>query len=130
MAPAVFIARLVGPLFVAIGLGILLNRMFYADAVAEGVRSPVLIYLSGVASLLAGLAILNLHRAWSADWRAIITILGWVLLISGVIRIALPWVTTSIATTLYSAPAAMAVVAVIVLVVGAYLSFEGYRNHA
>ena len=130
MAPAVFIARLVGPLFVAIGLGILLNRMFYADAVAEGVRSPVLIYLSGVASLLAGLAILNLHRAWSADWRAIITILGWVLLISGVIRIALPWVTTSIATTLYSAPVVMAVVAVIVLVVGAYLSFEGYRNRA
>ena len=130
MAAAVFIARLVGPLFVAIGLGILLNRMFYADAVAEGVRSPVLIYLSGVASLLAGLAILNLHRAWTADWRVIVTILGWVLLVSGVIRIALPRVTTSIATTLYSAPAAMAVVAVIVLVVGGYLSFEGYRNRA
>jgi hypothetical protein len=130
MAPAVFIARLVGPLFVAIGLGILLNRMFYADAVAEGVRSPVLIYLSGVASLLAGLAILNLHRAWSANWRVIVTILGWVLLISGIIRIALPWVTASIATTLYSAPAAMAVVAVIVLVVGGYLSFEGYRKRA
>ena len=130
MAAAVFIARLVGPLFVAIGLGILLDRMQYADAVAESMRSPVLIYLSGVASLLAGLAILNLHRAWSANWRVIVTILGWVLLVSGVIRIAPPWVTTSIATTLYSAPAAMAVVAVIVLVVGAYLSFEGYRNRA
>ena len=127
MAPAVWIARLIGPVFVAIGLGVVLNRTFYAAAVGEAVRSPVLIYLSGIAALVAGLAVLNGYRAWNADWRVIVTILGWLMVIGGVLRIVLPRITTSIATTLYSGTIALAIVGVIVFIVGAYLSFEGYR---
>jgi hypothetical protein len=130
MGPAVVVARLVGPTLLAIGLGILLNRPLYAAAVAEGVRSAVLVYLSGILSLVAGLAILNAHRAWTADWRVIVTIFGWLLVIGGVLRIVLPRVTASVATTLYSGTVALAIVGAIVLVVGAYLSFEGYRHRA
>ena len=49
MTPAVLIARLVGPLFVVIGIGILLNAPFYAGMIVEAVHSPTLVYLSGVA---------------------------------------------------------------------------------
>jgi hypothetical protein len=126
MPSAVVIARIVGPLFVAIAAGLLLNRAFYAAAIAEAVRSPTLIYLSGIASLVAGLAILNAHRAWSADWRVVVTVLGWLMVIGGVMRIVLPRVTASIATTLYSGSAAMVIVGVIVLVLGGFLSFAGY----
>ena len=52
MQPAVFIARLVGPAFVVVGLGILLNGPFYTAMLAEAVRSPTLIYLSGLMSLI------------------------------------------------------------------------------
>ncbi len=128
MQPAVFIARLVGPVFVAIGVGILLNATLYTAMVAEAVRSPTLIYISGLLSLTAGLAILNAYRAWTADWRVIITVLGWLLVIGGVIRIVLPRVTASLATTIYSGPAVMIIVAVIALVVGGFLSFQGYRR--
>jgi hypothetical protein len=120
-------ARLIGPVFVAIGLGVLVNRAFYGAAVAEGVQSPVLIYLSGIAALVAGLAVLNAHRAWSADWRGLVTLLGWLFVIGGVLRIVLPRITIAVGTTIYSGPAALTVVGLIVLIVGAYLSFEGYR---
>ncbi len=127
MAAAVFIARLIGPLFVVIGLGILLNQTLYTDMIGQAVLVPVIIYLFGVMALLAGLAILNVHRAWTADWRVIVTILGWVLVISGFVRIVLPKVTAALAISLYSGPTAMAIVGAIVLLIGAYLSFEGYR---
>jgi uncharacterized membrane protein len=127
MAPAVLIARLAGPLFVVIGLGILLNASFYADMVVEAVHSPTLVYLSGVASLLAGVAILNAYRAWTASWRVIVTVLGWLCVIGGIMRIVLPQIVTSLATTIYSGPAALIVAAVIVLILGAYLSYESYR---
>ncbi len=94
MPAATLIAKLVGPLFVAIGLGVLLNRTNYAAAIAEGVRSPVLVYLAGMGTMLAGLAILNAHRAWTADWRVIVTVLGWLFIIAGIIRIVLPTVAT------------------------------------
>lgn len=121
------IARLVGPLFVVIGLGVLLNRTLYAAAVAEAVQSTTLIYLSGVACLLSGLAILNAYRAWTADWRVLVTLLGWVLLIPGVVRIVLPGLAASLATTVYSGPAALSIAGAVALVLGAVFSFMGYR---
>jgi len=128
MPPAVLTARLVGPLFVIIGLGILINAPFYVGAIVEATHSPTLVYLSGVASLLAGLVILNAYRAWTADWRALVTLLGWVLVVAGVIRIVLPQIVTQLATTLYSGPTSLSVTGVIVLVIGGFLSFKGYRQ--
>ena len=127
MQPAVFVARLAGPLFVVIGAGILLNSTVYSAMITEAVHSPTLIYFSGLSALIPGLAILNVHHSWTADWRVIITILGWLLVIGGVVRIALPQLTASLAGTIYSGAATLPVVAVISLVLGVFLSFEGYR---
>ena len=126
MQPAVFIARLLGPTFVAIGLGILANGPFYSALILEAVHSPTLIYFSGLMSLVPGLAILNVHRSWSG-WPVIITILGWLMVIGGVVRLVLPATTATLASDLYSHAIVFLIVAIVVLVVGAYLCFEGYR---
>ncbi len=128
MQPAVYIARLVGPLFVVLGVGVLLNRTLYADMIGEAVRTPTLIYISGLLALTAGLAVLNAYRAWTADWRVIVTILGWLFVIAGVIRIVLPRLTMSLATAIYSEPAVLLAVGAVVLVLGGFLSFKGYRQ--
>jgi uncharacterized membrane protein len=127
MPPAVLIARLIGPLFVAIGVGILLNAPFYVGSVIEAVHSPTLVYMSGVASMLAGLAMLNAYRAWTADWRVMITILGWLLVIGGIVRIVLPQIVTTVAPALYSGPTALMITGAIVLVLGGFLTVKGYR---
>ena len=128
MQAPVFIARLIGPLLVVIGVGVLLNEANYAAMITEAAHSPTMIYLSGLITLPLGLAILNVYRAWTADWRVIITVLGWLLVIGGVIRIVLPRFTASLAITLYSTSAALTVFAVVVLVLGGFLSFEAYRQ--
>jgi uncharacterized membrane protein len=126
MPPAVFIARLIGPAFVAVGLGIPANGPFYTALILEAVHSPTLIYFSGLMALVPGLAILNVHRSWSG-WPVIITIIGWLMVIGGVIRLVLPATTATLASDLYSKPFVLLIVALVVLVVGAYLCFEGYR---
>ena len=102
MPPAVFIARLIGPAFVAVELSILANGPFYTALILEAVHSPTLIYFSGWMALVPGLAILNVHRSWSG-WPVIITIIGWLMVIGGVIRLVLPATTATLATDLYSA---------------------------
>ena len=125
---AILIARLIGPLFAALGLGLLLNATFYAAAVGEGVHSPVLIAIAGMATLVAGLAILNAYRAWTADWRVLVTVIGWIFIIAGLIRLILPTLAETLAPAVYSGPAALMVAGVVVLIVGGILSFEGYRT--
>ena len=127
MSAATLIARLIGPVFVVIGLGMLLNATFYAAAVGEGAKSPVLIAVSGIATLLGGVAILNAHHDWTTDWRVLITLIGWLFIIAGIVRLVLPTVAETVAPVVYSGPAAEMVAGAIVLVVGAILGFAGYR---
>ena len=70
MDRSIFLARLLGPTFVAIALGMLINLGIYESMIAEALHPGILFYLSGLLSLLAGLAIVNLHN-WLADddWR-------------------------------------------------------------
>ena len=128
MSTPVYIARLAGPILVTIGIGVLLNLQHYIDLIEEAVHSPMLIYIAGLLVLTGGLAMLNAYRAWTADWRVVVTVLGWLMVIGGVFRIVLPRLTAGLATAIYSGSVVMAIVGVIILVVGGYLSFEGYRR--
>ena len=92
MDHSLFLARLMGPTFVAIALGILINLGLYESMIGEALHTGIVFYLSGLLSLLAGLAIINLHNMWRPDWRVIITVMGWLMTIGGIMRIVLPQV--------------------------------------
>jgi hypothetical protein len=103
MDQSLFLARLMGPTYVAIALGMLTNLSLYESMIAEGLHSGILFYLTGLLSLLAGLAIVNLHNTWCADWRVIITVRG---------------VAIGIGSTVYGGRAPTIVVALIVGTLG------------
>ncbi|NRP74894.1 hypothetical protein ILFOPFJJ_05817 [Ensifer psoraleae] len=130
MERSLFLARIVGPTFVAVALGMLINLDMYETMIAEGLHPGILFYLSGFLSLLAGLAIVNLHNTWRLDWRVIITVLGWLMTIGGIMRIVLPRFALAIGSTIYGGSASTTIVALITGAVGAFLSFKGYQRRA
>ena len=85
-----FIARLVGPLFLVMGLGMVIEGDLVRALSQEFLSNISLIYLAGMLTLVAGLAIINTHNVWEANWRVIVTILGWLAVIGGVIRLLFP----------------------------------------
>ncbi|AYG64517.1 hypothetical protein [Rhizobium jaguaris] len=126
MERSLFLARLLGPTFVAVALGMLLNLGMYETIIAEGLHSGILFYLSGLLSLLAGLSIVNLHNRWQVDWRVVITVLGWLMTIGGTFRIVLPQVAIAVGSTIYGGRASIVVAALTTGALGAFLSFKGY----
>ena len=130
MDRSLFLSRLLGPTFVAVAVGMLINRDAYRGMIAEALHFGILFYLSGFLSLLAGLAIVNLHNRWQRDWRVIITVLGWLMTIGGIFRIVLPQVAIAVGSTIYEGRASTIVVALITGVLGAFLSFKGYMRPA
>jgi uncharacterized membrane protein HdeD (DUF308 family) len=46
--------------------------------------------LSGAIHIIIGLTIAILHPIWTADWRGLITLIGYISIIQGVIRLAFP----------------------------------------
>lgn len=130
MDRSLFLARLLGPTFVAVALGMLVNLGMYETMIAEALNVGILFYLSGLMSLLAGLTIVNLHNRWQMDWRVIITVLGWLMTIGGIVRIVLPQVAIAIGSTIYSGRTATMVAALLIGALGAFLSFKGYMRRA
>jgi hypothetical protein len=131
MDRSALLAKLIGPLFLAVGLGVLLNQKTYWDMIDEVIRHPspignMLIYLSGLLSMLGGLAVINAHPSWPRDWRMVITIIGWLVLIGGVVRIVLPDIMLKLGSTLYGSPTTLLIVSSISLALGGFLSFKGY----
>jgi uncharacterized protein YjeT (DUF2065 family) len=90
MTPAAYIARILGPVLVIVGLGLLLEGETFRAMAGEFLRSAALVYFSGVATLALGLAILNVHHHWTRDWRSVITMFGWLAVIGGILRILAP----------------------------------------
>ncbi len=88
--------------------------------------NSMLIYLSGVTSMLAGLAVVNAHPSWTPDWRVIITIIGWLMLIIGIVRIVVPDLGLKAGSALYTSPTSLIIAAIIALVAGGFLTFKAY----
>jgi hypothetical protein len=126
MTTSVFLARLIGPVMLAVGIGLIVNATAYHKLAGEFLHSTALIYLSGLLTMLAGLALLLTHNVWAADWRMLITLLGWLLAIGGAARIIVPQGTQQVGRRLIAQPVFLTVAAVIWLGIGAVLCFFGY----
>jgi len=126
MATSRYLAKLSGPIFLTIGIGMLVNGPFYRVLIGEALASHVLIYLSGVLLLLAGIAVVIAHNRWSGGWPIIITVLGWLMVIGGVMRIVLPQVVQTVAGTIYAGRVAVSGVAILCVALGGFLSLKGY----
>lgn len=128
MTPSTFIARILGPLMVVVGLGLLIQTHSFRLMAIEALRNPANIYFSGFVTLAAALAILNVHNLWVRDWRVIITIFGWLGLIGGIFRILATSFVQNIGLEILTRPRGLVVGAVIGLVIGGYLSIMGYQD--
>ena len=125
---SLFLARLLGPVFVAIGIGVLVNGVVFRVIAEEGLRRHALIYLTGLFAMTAGVAILLNHTVWVGDWRVLITIFGWLAAIGGAQRIIWPQGTEAAIRWFLANPRSLIVAGIIWLVIGALLCFYGYRR--
>ena len=128
MQTSLYLAKLIGPTLIVIGIGMLINRDGYRDMAREFLGSRALIYLAGLFAFVPGLAMLLAHNVWAADWRVIITILGWLALIGGAFRILFPQEVTRIGTRVIANPSTMLIGGGVTLLLGAILSFYGYAR--
>jgi hypothetical protein len=126
MQKSLTIARLVGPVLAAIGVGMLSNQATYRDMAAQFLGGLPFIYFSGILALVAGLYILNVHSAWTPDWRSIVTMIGWVLTCVGAFRIIAPQFANFIASAVIANAGFFTGLGIVLVAFGGFITFKGY----
>jgi hypothetical protein len=132
MTTSTLIARLMGPVLLAIGIGVALGLGVEGDTssalMKEFIGSKALIYITGLLALVAGLAIVNAHNLWEPDWRVIITILGWLAIVRGVASILFPANVQAMGDHMLASSVGLLAAAAITVALGAVLTFIGYED--
>ena len=126
MAHSKLIAGFIGPVLAAVGCAMLINRELFPIIVDQISHDYGLILLSGVLSLLAGIAIVRVHNIWSGGWQVIVTVFGWLAIAGGLARMWMPQMAGPIADSFAAGPAALLIAAVVLVALGGFLSYKAY----
>jgi hypothetical protein len=130
MAHSKTIAALMGPLLAAMGVAMLINRNLFPNIIGEVAHNYALIFLSGLLTLLAGIAIVRVHNVWSGGWRILVTVLGWLAILSGLVRMWLPQGAAPMAEAFSGSVTSVVIGGLVLLVLGAFLSYMAYGSES
>lgn len=128
MTASKMIAGLIGPTLVAIAVALLLNLGSFPALAAQISHDPALIFLSGILLFVAGLAMVRAHNIWAAAWPVLVTVLGWLAVVGGISRMFFPTRLAAVAAEIGQRTGWIIAGAVVLLVLGAFLSFKAYSR--
>ncbi|MBU0760042.1 MAG: hypothetical protein KKA34_06810 [Candidatus Omnitrophica bacterium] len=126
MDSSILLARLIGPYIIVIGTSLILNKKIFRQIMEDFPKNPSLVFIAGLLTFVAGLASVLFHNVWVGDWRLIITIFGWLVLVKGVLLVLLPGTLVK-ATKIYSDNLKLVLIPWgIMILIGIFLTIKGY----
>ncbi len=92
MQNAMWLASIFGPFLMICGIWMLFYRSNVMKVITSAKNTPGVVYVLGVINLLIGLTILSQFNVWMWELPLLVTLLGWVLLIRGLLYYFMPHV--------------------------------------
>lgn len=121
----VLLASLWGPTIFALGIGIFTSRAQYTSMYRDIEKNAFAILVFGMTAMTMGIFHVLVHNIWNTFPEIIISLLGWGLLLKGVLFIVGPRLVDYVAD-MWVDLKMLSVAGVLMLVLGAYLSWLAY----
>ena len=123
---SIFLAKLLGIYMILVGLIFMLRRKAMMPAMKELIKNKSLIYIIAIRELLAGLAIILGHNIWTLGFEVIITVVGWLMLLEGIIYLILPNRLMQKLFGKFNTPVWYGAGGVAAIIIGLYLAGRGF----
>lgn len=125
MDVSIYLARFLGLYILIVGAAVLIRWDQMAAIVKAFFFDPPLVYLSGAMALIFGLVIVLFHNIWALDWRLAITIVGYLAVLKGLLRL---WVPDRLQVLVFRDVSfrAAVVVGIVLMLLGVYFLHHGF----
>ena len=125
MTTSIILAQILSLYLIILSVAMLANKHYYQDAMISMLQNSGVMFLTAIITLLLGILLVVFHNIWVLDWRVTITILAWLALLKGVLRILFPkmiqkWSSNIQNNCVYNSSLG------ICLVLGVYLACKGF----
>ena len=127
MELSLFLAKLFGIYMLIVACLWLARGEVISRTLEELFANRAMLFLSGLLALAAGIAIVISHSVWEANWRGLITIIGYGSIAKGVARIGFPDVPQKAVDSLLKDNRQWIWIGII-FVLGAYLTLVGFTH--
>jgi len=126
MDGTIILAKIFGIYLVVSGLSLIINREWYYKAMHEVANNNGVMMLIGLVTLILGAIAVSFHNHWTEDWRVVITLLCWLVLIGGVVRTLFPTFIQGMADKMRFKPNFINSASVFSIAVGCWLIYMGF----
>ena len=124
---SILVAKIIGIIYLSFGIGLLLNSKYYQKVFRKILNDSSYIILGGIIAIIIGVIIINEHNIWISNWTVIITIIGWVALIKGILLLAFPKF-TNVFEKLLSNKKRLPLLGVFAVIFGLLFIYFGFSN--
>lgn len=90
MSDALLVVQLLGPLYLAIAVGMFVSPDHYKKMYDEIMKSRTMWYFSGLIAFFVGFLILRTVGMWASGWMAFVSFIGWAALLKGACLLVIP----------------------------------------
>lgn len=116
-----FLAIVLGWYMVVFGLLVLIRRKQFGLIMTNILKHQESFFILALLTFTIGLLMVVSHNLWVMAWPVVITLLSWLILISGIIRLFFPEAIAKKARSLKEKPWGLIITALVILCIGIYL---------
>ena len=122
-------ARTLGPFFLIVPTTVAVRGSYMQTLFNEFKANPMWPWLYGAILLMFGLLIIAFHQYWRSPAAIIVSVVGWIMAIRGVLLLTVPSAYNAAGNAVYNsgATAVIWVVFVCLALAGLYLTYVGWR---
>lgn len=128
MEAAMIIAKIMWPVTCLISIGLLINRNWTSIILEEYSQSRIINFIVSLMRTLIWVTIITFYNIWDASVYLIISILWWILLLSGVLWLLMPEVMLAIKKYFKNNMMVFTVMLIAMFAMSVWLIFIGYIN--
>jgi hypothetical protein len=121
-----FCARVIGPLMLIIGAIVIARFNELALLIPSLLQDGPLMFVTGLFTLIVGMVLFAAHHHWNNPTAILISLLGVLTIVRGIVLTAAPDLLASFAASMMSASPGPFTGGAVALLIGAWLTFAGW----
>lgn len=121
-----FLSRVLGPFLVIIDVTAVARASDMQTLLSQFEANSMWAFVSGAFILLFGLFIVAAHQYWRGAAAITVSLLGWLIVLRGLLLVAIPRVFVSVANDMIGAQAWWISLCIVFALVGVYLTYVGW----
>lgn len=126
MIASIFLARVLGLYLIIVSLAVLFRFKYFQTAYDELVVNKANVLFGAVLSLIVGILIVVAHSIFMWDWRLLITLMGYLTLIKGIMLLFFPEYAIKFKRSMMSNRSLYFILIVIFLLIGLVFAYRGF----